>query len=80
MKVIYLVLVYVYNNLEKIGKVFCFFRFIFLFFIDVIISYELVINMIFNVMLGKKDLEKYNIICIKYGKIVRVNCIYVDVN
>lgn len=66
MKEICLVLVYVYNNLEKFGKVFCFFMFIFLFFIDVIICYELVINMIFNVMLGKKDLKKYNVICVKY--------------
>lgn len=80
MKEICLALAHVYNNLEKFGKVLCFPRFIFLLSTDVKISYELVINMTFNATLGKKDSEKYNTTCAKYGKIVRANRTHADVN
>lgn len=80
MKEICLALAHVYNNLEKFGKVLCFPRFIFLLSTDVTISYELVINMTFNATLEKKDSEKYNTTCAKYGTIVRANSTHANVN
>lgn len=39
-------------------------------------SYELVINIIFSKKLGQNNLEEYNVISVKYKKIVRVKNIY----